>query len=263
MSENLDRLIYRNSPSSMAFAVKSILLSIIFGASFFIIIPLTTKVDQPVGKKLILRSVPERTFLNQEKAEKVESANKKRREVKKEKVKTEPQIDLPEIQLVAAVPLKVKLAVIESPVSLLLNTNFKTNMKFAVEKIKVLGKPSEKLNTGIALLKLPTQKNLTDYSQIFEAGEIDQQAIRIKGAKPVYPFRARRRGITGKVVITCIINKEGQVLNPYVETATPKGYFEEYCLTALRNYLYKPAEKDGKKVSVRMRINFPFELKDE
>jgi TonB family protein len=258
MSENLDRLTYRNSPSSMAFAVKTILLSTLFGSCFFIIIPLTAKVDKPVEQEVTLRSVPEKGFLKKD-LPKVE-LNKQNKEIKKEVVKVEPQIDIPQIQIVSAVPVEIKLSAIESPISLSLNVDFKTNMKFKVETIKAIGKPAEKPNKGITLVKPIKQQDLTDYNRVFKAGEIDQQAIRIKGGLPIYPSGAIRRGITGKVVINCTVNKEGQVTNAYIKTATPKGYFEEACIEALKNYFYKPAVKNGRKVSVQMQINFPFEL---
>ena len=99
-----------------------------------------------------------------------------------------------------------------------------------------------------------------NYNSIFSESQVDEKAVRIKYRQPKYPTRARRRNISGKVVIDCVITKDGKVANARVTKAYPKGYFESACMSVLDRLEYKPAMKNGRKVMQRTILTFDFGL---
>mgnify|MGYP002279440699 CR=1 FL=1 len=59
--------------------------------------------------------------------------------------------------------------------------------------------------------------------------------------KPRYPESARRRGIEGEVVVRYDVDSSGQIVNPVIVEANPKGVFDRSVIKALsRSSYYKP-----------------------
>ena len=76
---------------------------------------------------------------------------------------------------------------------------------------------------------------------------------------PVYPRRAKTRGIEGYVVLEFIVTKTGAVRNPFVIEAKPPGIFDRAAINAALKYKYKPKIVNGEPIDVagvRNRINF-------
>ena len=73
-------------------------------------------------------------------------------------------------------------------------------------------------------------------------------------------MRARRRNLSGKVTIDCVIDTQGRVTQARIMSATPKGYFENSCLNILDRLKYEPAKKDGRSVKQRTILTFQFGL---
>jgi len=70
------------------------------------------------------------------------------------------------------------------------------------------------------------------------------------GAGPVYPPEAKAKGIEGKVVVRYGVSVDGRVIRARVDSAEPKGVFEEAALAAVRSWRYNPAVKAGRPVAV-------------
>jgi protein TonB len=77
---------------------------------------------------------------------------------------------------------------------------------------------------------------------------------------PTYPFRAKRRGIEGKVVVRFLVDKQGRVSEFSVVQAEPEDVFEESALKAVKEWQFEPGMKDKKPVSTWVQVPIRFEL---
>ncbi len=79
----------------------------------------------------------------------------------------------------------------------------------------------------------------------------------LETVRPEYPIAMRRFGLGGKVVIDFDVGVDGRVSKPVIfESDNPA--FDEPALTALRQWRYQPATRDGKPVSTRVRQAIAF-----
>ncbi|MBN1906364.1 MAG: TonB family protein [Deltaproteobacteria bacterium] len=94
--------------------------------------------------------------------------------------------------------------------------------------------------------------------KIFNLKEVDEQPKIVSYYRPRYPFEAKERGIEGRVLLRFTVDKAGNVIDPQVVSAEPKGIFEQAALDSVTKYRLKPAVKDGKSVNtiVKLPINF-------
>ncbi len=63
--------------------------------------------------------------------------------------------------------------------------------------------------------------------------------------KPRYPESARRRGIEGEVVVRYDVNISGQIVNPVIVEASPKGVFDRSVIKALSRSSYYVPESNS------------------
>ena len=252
-NENLQRLTYMAPSGTVSFAVKSILLSVGFGSLFFIIIPLTSRLNQDVKKEISVRSTPERMIFEQDEEDEIIE-----QEEQKIELKTEPIVEMPpppEITPPAAAPIDIQLSAAPSVSVLHVTKDFKCDFDFKVETISATGVEQE-----AALLNNGTSLAAMNYNAIFSENAVDKSVRRVKGRNPKYSMRYKRRGIEGQVVISCIVSKKGLILNPLVSSSRPRGTFDKSCLDNLKYLVYEPAMKDGRTVAQRLDIVFTFKL---
>jgi len=84
----------------------------------------------------------------------------------------------------------------------------------------------------------------------------------VRQPPPEYPFRMSRAGLTGAVDVEFIIDREGQVRNPYV-TSSNNPWFERPAIEAVLQWKFTPAEVEGRKVNVRVLQKIIFQLDNE
>jgi protein TonB len=79
--------------------------------------------------------------------------------------------------------------------------------------------------------------------------------------RPKYPRIARRRGFEGTVLISAFVTHEGKVGK--IEIAESSGYsvLDRSALSAVREWLFEPAIKNGKKADMWVKIPVRFELR--
>lgn len=95
---------------------------------------------------------------------------------------------------------------------------------------------------------------------VFEVGELDNVPIPLVRPSPVYPVRAKNRGIEGVVEIEFIVDKNGVVQNPLVTYAEPDGYFESAALNTIKRWKFIPGKIDKQPVMTRVRQKMNFKL---
>jgi len=95
-------------------------------------------------------------------------------------------------------------------------------------------------------------------SPIFMAYE--EAPVLTKMVQPKYPEIARKAGVEGKVVMSIVVDEEGNVIDAEVIVAQPPGIFEEAAKEAIMQWKYKPAKQRDKAVKVRVGQTVEFTL---
>ncbi len=93
-------------------------------------------------------------------------------------------------------------------------------------------------------------------------GPVDGEILPIVKVAPVYPNRARTRGIEGFVLVSFTVDEKGRVQDPKVLDAQPRGVFERVALDAVRKFKYRPRVLNGQAMRVEEVLHrVSFELK--
>ncbi len=100
---------------------------------------------------------------------------------------------------------------------------------------------------------------LTDASAAIRPQEMPQVK---KKVNPVYPEIFRRAGIEGEVMIKAMINEDGKVEKAEAVKAS-KPEFAEASITAIKQWEFTPATKDGKPVKAEVLVPLNFRLGDK
>jgi len=94
----------------------------------------------------------------------------------------------------------------------------------------------------------------------YRVGELDRKPLGMARMQPPYPFRARRRGIEGKVKIRFYITPSGRVEGVRVVKAEPPGYFEKSVLDTVARWRFKPGMVGGRAVKTLVETTIVFKL---
>ena len=94
----------------------------------------------------------------------------------------------------------------------------------------------------------------------YQTGELDQQPLPLATPAPLYPPRARIRGIEGKVRIRFLVDQQGLVKRIKIIRAEPEGYFEQAVRTTLANWHFRPGTVANHKVVTEVETTIVFKL---
>jgi len=98
-----------------------------------------------------------------------------------------------------------------------------------------------------------------DPDHIFPVSQVAQRARVLSKPEPQYTEEARRKQITGTVVLRVVFSRSGEVTNIRAAQALPFGLTEK-AIVAARQIRFSPATKDGHPVSVYMQLEYNFNL---
>lgn len=76
-----------------------------------------------------------------------------------------------------------------------------------------------------------------------------------------YPQKARKSGISGRVYIQFIVDKNGDVKNPKVLKGIGGGC-DKAAVSAIKDVKFKPGKKGGKNVNVKFTLPVAFRLQE-
>jgi protein TonB len=76
---------------------------------------------------------------------------------------------------------------------------------------------------------------------------------------PRYPAKAKASSIEGFVLLEFIVDQNGDVESVVVKDSS-HSLFEAAAVDAVRNWVFTPGEKDGRKVRTRCRQKIPFTI---
>lgn len=69
-----------------------------------------------------------------------------------------------------------------------------------------------------------------------------------------YPPEAQRRGLSGRTILSLVVDRSGRVERAEVLRAEPPGVFDQAALAAARSLRFEPALKRGEPVSAKTRL---------
>jgi TonB family protein len=99
----------------------------------------------------------------------------------------------------------------------------------------------------------------TDYSKTFAARDVTRKAQIISKPEPLYTEEARKNQVTGTVRLRLILSASGSVSGITPVSRLPDGLTEK-AIEAARRISFTPAEKDGRKVSQYVTIEYNFNI---
>ena len=83
--------------------------------------------------------------------------------------------------------------------------------------------------------------------------------VPIHKPEPSFPSDASRAGVQGSVLVSIVIGADGRTRD--IEVISPAGFgFDERAVETIRNWRFRPAEKDGKPVAVTANVETKFRL---
>lgn len=97
---------------------------------------------------------------------------------------------------------------------------------------------------------------------LYASDEIEQAPQVREQSKPLYPYRARVRGVEGHVDLCFVVDEKGRVGEMQLLGESPPGVFAEAAQRALRRWLFTPGMHGGQPVRTLMRIRIRFDLED-
>lgn len=80
-------------------------------------------------------------------------------------------------------------------------------------------------------------------------------------ATPFYTDEAKKKKIEGSVTVAIVVDKNGDVVDAKVVKGLGYG-LDQNAIDAVKVWKYKPAEKDGVPVAVKMDVDVDFYLRD-
>jgi TonB family protein len=98
------------------------------------------------------------------------------------------------------------------------------------------------------------QKELN--AEVFEEGDVDENAIPVNVQAPPFPDRARELALGGVVTITFVVNENGKV-DRIENINAPHASFQASFRQAASSWKFNPARKKG--IPVKQRVRWPVE----
>jgi len=98
-------------------------------------------------------------------------------------------------------------------------------------------------------------------AEIFEQGQVDQDATPEYRPPMAYPEHAQEQGLQGVVEVEFVVNHQGKVVNINV-TKAPSVEFVNEARRTIASWRFKPAKNKGIPVNMRFRQVFEFNQQD-
>jgi TonB family protein len=96
-------------------------------------------------------------------------------------------------------------------------------------------------------------------AEVFEQGQVDQDAFPESAPQIPYPERAAEQGIRGAVEVEFVVTYQGKITNIQV-TKSPSSLFTEAVKRGVAQWRFKPARNKGIPVNQRFRQIIRFNL---
>ncbi|MES9995890.1 TonB family protein [Desulfovibrio aminophilus] len=91
-------------------------------------------------------------------------------------------------------------------------------------------------------------------------GQVERAPRLLRKVEPKYPLTARKRQVTGKVLVKFLVDPEGRVRHLDVVESRPEGVFDQAAVEAVSAWEFTPGVLRGRSVSVWMLLPISFTL---
>jgi protein TonB len=91
--------------------------------------------------------------------------------------------------------------------------------------------------------------------------DMDSPPTPVNRMPPQYPSALLKKGIGGKVVITCVIDVKGNIVSSRIKQSSGEAELDKAALQAVARWKFKPARRAGKPFQATCNIPFTFEVK--
>lgn len=134
-----------------------------------------------------------------------------------------------------------------------------------IRKLTLPFQLNPRLPAGPSSLELPPLKSATTFHpgeipKVFQAGQLDTSLTPTVRIPPVYPIRARRRGIEGWVKVRFIVNSHGKVTDIVILEAHPERIFNEAVRRCVSQWRFRPGTVGGMVVDAEVTTTIRFQL---
>ena len=107
----------------------------------------------------------------------------------------------------------------------------------------------------VALLPFSAAADDTIYTKV------DVNPVPVKTPPPDYPEGMKRQGVSGVVAVSIVIDEKGAVVSATVAKSS-QTEFEAPAMDAVKKWKFKPAQKDGAPVKMKVTVPIRFNLED-
>jgi len=91
--------------------------------------------------------------------------------------------------------------------------------------------------------------------------DMDSPPTPVNRMPPQYPSALLKRGVGGKVVVTCVIDIKGNIVSSKIKQSSGHAELDKAALQAVGRWKFKPARRGGKPNQATCNIPFTFEVK--
>jgi len=105
---------------------------------------------------------------------------------------------------------------------------------------------------------LKPEVDINDF--VFEINNVDVEPLPLLQFPPFYPLQAKFKGIEGSVTLMFIVNAGGSVEHIEVTHSKNGEYFIDSAIQAVKKWKFKPGQKQGKAVPVRVQLPLSFDI---
>jgi protein TonB len=92
-------------------------------------------------------------------------------------------------------------------------------------------------------------------------GGMDSPPTPVNRLPPQYPSALLKKGIGGKVVVSCVVDESGNLSSSRIKQSSGQPELDKAALAAVARWKFKPATRGGKKVKATCNIPFTFEVR--
>jgi protein TonB len=129
-------------------------------------------------------------------------------------------------------------------------------------KLAIPFEVNPRLPAGPQSLELPPMEtipfDMDVVQETFEMNQLDEPLTTLAKIPPIYPDRAKRRGIRGIVKVEFIVNKEGTVTSVSIVNSDPPDVFDKAVLNSIYKWRFKPGTIAGIPVNTRVTTSIRF-----
>jgi protein TonB len=92
-------------------------------------------------------------------------------------------------------------------------------------------------------------------------GDLDAPPSPVSKLPPTYPSALLKKGIGGRVLVTCEVDETGSVTRASIKQSSGKAELDQAALQAVNKWKFKPATKGGRKIKATCTVPFNFEVR--